>query len=682
MMNPNVRQSILLIDDEEGFRDVIAKSLVKHGFAVLQAGDGKEGLRLAAESRPDLILCDLMMPHMSGYEVLAALRCEERLADIPVIFLTAQAEPAEVRQGMNLGADDYLTKPAKIQDLLSAIKARLDRRQAERQRQDKQMGRAMQLFAGTVHDLRNPLFAVLAYTNLLKNAATEPGRSQEQAEHIFAGMQQAVTRMQDIISETMFVVRSRLKQLPLNPGAFDLRDFCELLLADHELHGRLQFQCDAGPFPVVADAPRLRHALENLLSNGLKYSDGPVGVSLNRVAQGYRIAVSDQGIGIPAEDQASLFEPFFRGSNTGEKPGHGLGLCVVQTCIEEQGGSIGFASKLGQGTTFLIDLHTSLPSHAEKPGKAAQVTWPESKPASRLGACSDALKSLGNPGASLIQRVAHPQPQLPEAQPPKSRLDAKARPSEAVPEAAAKLRAIVVEDDPVVRRVMRELLAGSNDVQVLGDAGTVAQARVLARQHKPAVLFLDVNLPDGSGFDLLPGLEPNVSVVFVTSAEEHAAQAFDCEATDYLVKPITSERLQKALLRVRQRLAAKTQAAPLADSKLTDSFLVKTLTEKRLVKIAEIKSIIAYGEYSWVYWDKSKKGALLRKSLKKWQSELPRDQFIRVHRRAIVNLAFMDRVERLAAGRLQVHLRDTPEPILVSLRQTPALSRKLKAPRG
>ena len=109
-----------------------------------------------------------------------------------------------------------------------------------------------------------------------------------------------------------------------------------------------------------------------------------------------------------------------------------------------------------------------------------------------------------------------------------------------------------------MRNVVRELLESSNDVQVLGEAGTVAEARLLARQQKPAVVFLDVNLPDGSGFDLLPSLEPDASVVFVTSAEDYAAQAFDCEATDYLVKPVTSERLQKALLRVRQRLTAKT----------------------------------------------------------------------------------------------------------------------------
>jgi two-component system response regulator AlgR len=119
-----------------------------------------------------------------------------------------------------------------------------------------------------------------------------------------------------------------------------------------------------------------------------------------------------------------------------------------------------------------------------------------------------------------------------------------------------------------------------------------------------------------------------------------------------------------------------------ASSKPGDTFLVKTLTEKRLVKVEEINRIIAYGEYSWVYWHNQKKGALLRKSLRQWESELPGDQFIRVHRRAIVNLAWMERIEKLHDGRMQIHLRDTPEPILVSLRLAPVLNRKLKALRG
>ncbi len=424
-MNPHFMERnarILLIDDEQDFCEVITKSLVKHGFEVQAASNGAEGVRRAAERLPDLILCDLVMPQMNGYEVLAALRRDDRLSGIPIIFLTGQSEPAEVRQGMNLGADDYLTKPANIVDLLGAITARLDRRQSERQRQQKQMGRAMHLFAETVHDLRNPLFAVFAYTSLLRNAAGSPGQSRERSEQILAGMQKAVARMQDIISETMYVVRSRMRPQPLNASAFDLRNFCELLLADSEPCGRLQFHCGEGPFSVVADAPRLRHALENLLSNALKYSDGPVVVSLARAARGYRIEVSDKGIGIPVQEQAGIFEPFFRASNTGAKPGHGLGLCVVQSCIREHGGSISFVSEPNQGTTFSIDLPASPPGRVAKQGEVVAIPI--------------------------------------ESQASETRLGAEIRPPDAVPEAAGKLRAIVVEDDPVVRNVLRELLEG------------------------------------------------------------------------------------------------------------------------------------------------------------------------------------------------------------------------------
>jgi two-component system, LytTR family, response regulator len=245
-------------------------------------------------------------------------------------------------------------------------------------------------------------------------------------------------------------------------------------------------------------------------------------------------------------------------------------------------------------------------------------------------------------------------------------------------ETADKLKGIIVDDDPLVRDILRDLLDASNEVLVVGEAGTVAQARLLTKQHAPQVVFLDINLPDTSGFDLLPDLKPGTLVVFVTSTEEYAVNAFDCQAADYLLKPVSPERLKQALARVRHRLAAKPATPPAATSGLSDSFLIKTLTETRLVKVGEIERIVAYGEYSWVYWRKNQKGALLRKSLKQWLSELPGKQFVRVHRRAIVNLACMERIERLPNGRVQVRLRDTAEPVLVSLRLAPALNRRLE----
>ena len=187
---------ILVIDDEADFRQIMIRFLSKQGFDVVAASDGKAGVSLAAETGPDLIVCDLNMPGMDGYAVLAALRRDPKVADIPLIFLTGQSQPSQVRQGMNLGADDYLTKPVNLDDLLSAVKVRLSRRRAQHQRQEKQLERAMQLFAGIVHDLRDPLFVVLGYTGMLRGRAGQAPGGLENSRQILDRMQQAVFRMQ------------------------------------------------------------------------------------------------------------------------------------------------------------------------------------------------------------------------------------------------------------------------------------------------------------------------------------------------------------------------------------------------------------------------------------------------------------------------------------------------------
>jgi two-component system, sensor histidine kinase and response regulator len=662
---------ILVIDDEESFRQVIIKFLSKQGFEVAAASEGKAGVELAAETLPDLIVCDLNMPVMDGYEVLAALRLDPRLADIPLIFLTGESEPCQVRHGMNLGADDYLTKPVNLDDLLSAVQARLGRRRDQRQRQEKQLERATQLFGGIVHDLRDPLFVVLGYTDLLRGGQGKTEGGGEQPKQILDRMQQAVLRMQAIVSETLFLARSRMQRLPFDPGPLDLRDFCEQLVADHEANRRLEFQGTAGRFPMTADALRLRQALDNLVSNALKYSDGKVVLSLIASADHYLIEVRDQGIGIPADEQGEIFEPFFRASNTGSRIGHGLGLSAVKSCIEQHGGSVRFTSDCKKGTTFIVEL----------PKLSTAMVEGYTRP---LEASGTAAAALAKEKPELSAPPTHSEPEVFATQPMAARPGVAAHGPGGPGVRTARLRGIIVDDDPLVRSVLRDLLDASNEVLIVGEAGTVAQARLLVKRHGPQVVFLDVNLPDASGFDLLPDLKPSVSVVFVSSAEEYAVNAFDCEAADFLLKPVSLERLQRALVRVRERLAAKPATVPASvpASKSTDSFLVKTLTEKRMVKVSEIERIVAYGEYSWVYWHTSKKGTLLRKSLKQWLLELPGEQFVRVHRRTIVNLACMERIERLPNSRMQIHLRCTPEPIPVSLRLAPDLNRRLKLLRG
>jgi two-component system, sensor histidine kinase and response regulator len=626
---------LLLIDDDADVRRLVARVLQRNRFEVVVAESGAQGLQLATESPPDLVVCDLAMPGMDGYEVLARLRQDSRLANIPVIFLTGQAEPEQIRAGMNLGADDYLTKPVEPNNLVRAINARLERVRLWRQNQESQMERALEMFASVVHELRDPLFVVFGYANMLRPDEAAPRPSENREAEILERMQQAIERMQAIVSETMFLAKSKMQRLPFLPQPLDLRVLAEQVIAEQTPAERLRLECAESECLMVGDPMRLRQALENLLSNALKYSAGPVVVRLVRRPAGFNLEVQDSGIGIPVPEQARVFDPFFRASNTGAKPGHGLGLSIVKTCAELHGGAVRLTSEAGRGSVFVLELPAT-------PAAAPSRTLPSPAPAPRGKTKPNTFETSAAADASVAT--------------------------------GAELSAIIVDADAMVRDVLRDLLTRSGEIVVIGEAGTVAQARQLVAERPPDVVFLEINLPDAQGFELLPHLAAGTAVVFVTSAEEYALNAFDADAVDYLLKPVSAERLQKALQRLRHRLAPVATQPRLS---LTDTFLVKTMSEKKLIKVQEVKCLIAYGEYSWIHWDQGK-GALQRKSLKQWESELPETHFVRVHRNAIINLAYLDRLEKLPSGRLQVHLRDTADPISVSLRMATELNRRLK----
>ena len=135
-------KKILVIEDQAVMRRNVATILEMEGFQTVLADNGQDGLRLARDENPDLILCDVMMPTLDGYGVLQALRREKTLATVPFIFLTAKGEKTEVREGMNLGADDYLAKPVSREDLLAAINSRLERKRAEEEQAQAQVAEA------------------------------------------------------------------------------------------------------------------------------------------------------------------------------------------------------------------------------------------------------------------------------------------------------------------------------------------------------------------------------------------------------------------------------------------------------------------------------------------------------------------------------------------------------------
>jgi len=249
-------------------------------------------------------------------------------------------------------------------------------------------------------------------------------------------------------------------------------------------------------------------------------------------------------------------------------------------------------------------------------------------------------------------------------------------------------RILVIDDDEGFREFLRKLLDKAGFEVLLAANGQ--EGIDLARKWVPDLILCDLEMPILDGYEVLAELrrEPDLAplpVVFLTGQTEPAQvrRGMNLGADDYLTKPVATTDLLAAirtrLARAREhsRLAAA-QAEP-EETQLESSFMVKTGAQARLVKFKEISQIIAYGEYSRVFWKDQPGGALLRKALRQWESDLPSSRFVRVHRGAIVNLDFLERMEKLPSGGMQLRLRGTTDPVPVSLRLAPHLNRKLKS---
>lgn len=147
-------EKILLIDDDDQVCSVVGEFLRRHQYNVTTASTGAQGLMIAAKTRPDLIICDLDMPGLNGQGVVTALRQDERLGDIPIIFLSGCNERGRIRQSMNLGGDDFIIKPAALPEILDTVKARLQRHHRQQQKLDQRLEKAVEVFVGVINDLK------------------------------------------------------------------------------------------------------------------------------------------------------------------------------------------------------------------------------------------------------------------------------------------------------------------------------------------------------------------------------------------------------------------------------------------------------------------------------------------------------------------------------------------------
>ncbi|HNQ87908.1 MAG TPA: response regulator [Verrucomicrobiota bacterium] len=349
---------ILVVEDDPAVREMLQELLEINGYEVVCAVHGEEGLRQASETTPDLVVCDIAMPVMDGYAMLEALRRNPETRALPVILLTALAERDRIRQGMNLGADDYLTKPFTETELLQSIAARLEK---------KGLIDELDAFAHTVaHGLKNPLTPVLGNASLLAHAGpTLPESTRKKAvEQILESARQ----MRAIIDELLLlssVRRASVTTEPIEMGALVKRVLSRM---EYEIRDRQAEVSVAETWPPAAGhVPWIEEVWSNYVANALKYGgrDGqPPCIALGGEAlpdgRFSRFWVRDSGAGLTPEQQGRLFVPFTR-LHQGPAQGHGLGLSIVRRIVEKLDGRVGVESTPGAGSLFFFTLPAGVP---------------------------------------------------------------------------------------------------------------------------------------------------------------------------------------------------------------------------------------------------------------------------------------------------------------------------------
>lgn len=241
---------------------------------------------------------------------------------------------------------------------------------------------------------------------------------------------------------------------------------------------------------------------------------------------------------------------------------------------------------------------------------------------------------------------------------------------------APSLKAVLIDDEPAARDDLRRLLAAHPEVAIVGEAGRLGPAEELLRTTDYALVFLDVELRGGNGFDLLPHVRADARIIFVTAHSQYAVRAFEVNALDYVVKPIAAPRLAAALARVAAPPAAET-AAPARRFMPTDLVHLKIGNgTTRFVAIADLVAIESEENYSHACLAGGTR-LLVRRTLKAWEDALPAAQFVRVHRTTIINLARYRGSDRQTDQTTLLRLDGLAEPVRASFRFLPDLRARL-----
>jgi two-component system sensor histidine kinase/response regulator len=357
---------ILVVEDDTSMLQGICDALDVAGYETQPASSGAQALACLEQAQFDLILSDIMMPGIDGYELFEKVRSNMSWTAVPFIFLTAKGQKTDIRLGKKMGADDYLVKPFDVEDLLITVQSKLERARALQHVAAAELKQLKQSILNTLsHEFRTPLTYISGYVELLQDNDI----SSEEFKLFLENIRKGSDRLRRLVEDFLFVVALETGEAnssyQLERKLYDdLTTYLAHLLDTLEERATardisLKRELPDHALPVYCHINYILDAVKRLVDNGIKFSkpDGIVVVRAWANDAQVHIAVSDEGIGISPERQAKLFERFSQiDRETMEQPGTGIGLFIVKNIVTLHEGDIRVSSTPGMGSTFTIDL--------------------------------------------------------------------------------------------------------------------------------------------------------------------------------------------------------------------------------------------------------------------------------------------------------------------------------------